>query len=163
MDHCFATHTLGFWQDSQFTKNILLYYEWETLSSDLFDCAYTPLSCWSSTGWMFWCSTLEPEFENDAHIFKDTLKEAMQALNLMMAPKVHLFVHHVQKCVRHTGIPLGPASELESRHKLFDIFYHRFDVNCAKSPNFRKRHNSCHWKIAHWRYMYCLFNFDCFG
>ncbi len=73
---------------------------------------------------------LHPEFENDIHIFWEKLTEAMQTR------KAHVLFHHVPKYVRRTGDQLGLTSEqvLESQHTLFGIFYHRFEVNCTKSP-----------------------------
>ncbi len=78
---------------------------------------------------------------------------AMRTYNLWMTPKVHVLVHHVQVYVRRTGVPLGPTSEqaMEIQHNFFDIFCHRFKVNCTKSPVFRERlrntvihYNSCY-------------------
>ncbi len=78
---------------------------------------------------------------------------AMRTQNPRMTPKVHLLVHHVPEYVHRTAAPLGPTSEqaLESQHRFFDIFYHRFKVNCTNSPVFRKRllnavlhYNACH-------------------
>ncbi len=67
--------------------------------------------------------------------------EAMRTHNPRMTPKVHVLVHHVPEYVRRTGIQLGPTSEQapESQHTFFDIFYHRFKVNCKNSPVFRER------------------------
>ncbi len=70
-----------------------------------------------------------------------------------MTSKVHVLVNHVHKFVRGNGVALLPPSDqtMERQHKLFDIFYHRFEVNCTKSPVFRERllyaaqhNNSCH-------------------
>ncbi len=78
---------------------------------------------------------------------------AMITHNLRMTPKVHVLVHHVPQYVRLTTAPLGPTSEqaLESQHRYFDIFYHRFKVNYTNSPVFRERllnavlhYNACH-------------------
>ncbi len=83
--------------------------------------------------------------------------EAMQTHNLKMTLKVHVLVHHVPKYVCHTGVPLGsnPEEVVERRHTLFDIFYHRFEVNCSKSLVFREcllnavlRHYSCPLQMA---------------
>ncbi len=61
--------------------------------------------------------------------------------NLKMTPKVHVLVLHVSKYVRCTGVPPEPTSKqvLENQHTLVNIFYHRYEVNCAKSPVFWKR------------------------
>ncbi len=83
--------------------------------------------------------------------------EAMQTHNLMMIAKVNVLVHHVPKYARLTAVRLGPTSEqvLESQHALFNIFYHRFEVNCTKSSVFRElllnavlHHNSRYLSIA---------------
>ncbi len=65
----------------------------------------------------------------------------MQTHNPRMTPKVHVLVHHVPEYVHRTGIQLGPTSEqaLESQHRIFDIFHHRFKVNFTNSPVFRER------------------------
>ncbi len=80
---------------------------------------------------------------------------AMRTQNPRMTAKVHMLIHHVLEYVRRTAAPLGPTYEqaLESQHRFFDIFYHRFKVNCTNSPVFRKRllnvvlhYNACHFK-----------------
>ncbi len=62
--------------------------------------------------------------------------EAMRTHNLEMAPFVHVLVHHIPQCVCRIRVPLGPTSEqlLESQHTLFDIFFHRFKLNCTEFP-----------------------------
>ncbi len=79
--------------------------------------------------------------------------EAMRTQNPRMTPKVHMLIYNVPEYVRRTAAPLGPTSEqaLESQHHFFDIFYHRFKVNCMNSPVFRERLlnavllcNACH-------------------
>ncbi len=78
---------------------------------------------------------------------------AMQTQNPRMTPKVHRLIHNVPEYVRRTAAPLGHTSKqaLESQHQYFDIFYHRFKVNCTNSPVFRERllnavlhYNACH-------------------
>ncbi len=78
---------------------------------------------------------------------------AMRTHNPRMTSKVHVLVHHVPEYVRRTGVQLGPTSEqaLASMRRLFDIFYHKFKVNCTNSPVSRDRllksvlpDNSCH-------------------
>ncbi len=77
----------------------------------------------------------------------------MQSHNLKMTSEVHVLIQHALMYVRPSRHPLGPTSEqaLESQHTLFDIFYHRFEVNRTKSSAFRERllkavlhHNSWH-------------------
>ncbi len=96
---------------------------------------------------------LDPEFENDACTLEETFIGEMRTHNLWMTPKVYVRIHHVPEYVRRTGVPLGPTSEqaLEFQHSFFDIFCHRFTVNCTESPVFRERllntllhYNSCH-------------------
>ncbi len=78
--------------------------------------------------------------------------EAMRTHNPTMTPKVHMLTHNVSEYVRRTGIQFGFTSELapKSQHTCFDIFYHRFKVNCTNSPIFREHllnavvhYNSC--------------------
>ncbi len=78
---------------------------------------------------------------------------ALRTQNPRMTPKVHMFIHNVPEYVRRTAAPLGHTSEqaLESQHQFFDIFDHRFKVNCTNSPVFRERllnaalhYNACH-------------------
>ncbi len=78
---------------------------------------------------------------------------AMRTQNPRMKPKVHMLIQNVPEYVRRTAAPLGHTSEpaLESRHRYFDIFFHRFKVNCTNSPVFRERSlnavlhcNACH-------------------
>ncbi len=78
---------------------------------------------------------------------------AMRTHYPRMTPKVHVLVHHVPEYVRRTRIQLGSTSEQapKSQHPFFDIFYHRFKVNCTSSPVFREdllnavlHYNSCH-------------------
>ncbi len=78
---------------------------------------------------------------------------AMRTHYPRMTPKVHVVIHHVPEYVRRTGVQLGPTSEqaLASQHRFFDFFYHKFKVNCTKSPVSRERllksvlhYNSCH-------------------
>ncbi len=66
---------------------------------------------------------------------------AMRTQNPMMTLKVHMLIHNVPEYVRRTTAPLGPTPEqvLESQHRLFDIFYPSFKVNCTNSPVFRER------------------------
>ncbi len=54
---------------------------------------------------------LDPEFENDARTFEETLMGAMRTHNPRITPKVHVLVHHVPEYVRPTGVQLGPTSE----------------------------------------------------
>ncbi len=57
--------------------------------------------------------------------------EANQTNHLRMTLTMHVLVHPVPKHVRHTAVPLGLTSEqaLDSQNTLFDILYHRFEVN----------------------------------
>ncbi len=96
---------------------------------------------------------LDPDFENGVSTFEETLMGAMRTYNLWMTTNVHVLVHHVPEYVHRTGFPFGPTSEqaLEIQHNFFDIFCHRFKMNCTKSPVFRGRllntvlhYNSCH-------------------
>ncbi len=79
---------------------------------------------------------LDPGFENDKRTCKEMFMGAMRTYNPRMTPKVHVFVHHVPEYVRRTELYLGPTSAqvLASQHRFFDIFYHKFKVNCTKSP-----------------------------
>ncbi len=76
--------------------------------------------------------------------------EAMRTQNLRMPPKMYVLVHHVPKYVGRTGIPLEPTSDLalESPHTLFDIFSHRFEVNCTKPPSFENVYLTLHYVIT---------------
>ncbi len=96
---------------------------------------------------------LDPGFENDIITFEETFMGAMLAHNPRMTQKVHALVHHVPECVSRTRVELGPTSEqaLESQHRFFDIFNHKFKVNCTTSLVSRERllrsvlhYNSCH-------------------
>ncbi len=78
---------------------------------------------------------------------------AMRTQNPRITLKVHMLIHNVPEYVSRTTSPLGPASEqaLESQHRFFDIFYHRFKLNCTNYPVFRERllsavlhYNACH-------------------
>ncbi len=98
---------------------------------------------------------LDQEFENGTNTFEETFMRAMRTHNLWMTPKVHVLVYHVPEYVRRSGVPLGFTSEqaLEIQHRFFDIFCHRFKVNCTKSLIFRERllntvfhYNSCNEK-----------------
>ncbi len=100
---------------------------------------------------------LDPEFENDTNAFEETFMGAMRTHNLWMTSKEHVLVHHVPEYVRRTGVPLEPTSEqaLKFQHRFFDIFCHRFKVNCTDCPVFRGHflntvlhYNSCHLLIA---------------
>ncbi len=84
---------------------------------------------------------LDPETEIDVSTFKETFMEAVRTHNPRMTPKVHLLVHHVPEYVHRTVIQFGPTSEQapKSQHTFFDIFYHRFKVNCTNHPVFRER------------------------
>ncbi len=66
---------------------------------------------------------------------------AIWAQSPRMTQKVHMLIYNVPEYVRRTAAPLGPTSEqaLESQHRFFAIFYHRFKVNCTNSPVFRER------------------------
>ncbi len=66
---------------------------------------------------------------------------AMRTQNPRITPKVHVLVHHVPEYARRTGIQLGSTSEHapKSQHRFFDIFYHKFKVNCTNSPVSRER------------------------
>ncbi len=96
---------------------------------------------------------VDPEFENDVSTFEETFMGAMRTHNLWMSPKEHVLVHHVPEYVSRTGIPLGPTSEqaLEIQHRFFDIFCHRFQVNCTESPVFRERllNTVLHYNVCH--------------
>ncbi len=96
---------------------------------------------------------VDPETKNDISPFEETFMEAMLTQNPRMTLKVHMLIHNVPEYVRRTAAPLGPTSEqaLESQHQFFEIFYHRFKVNCTNSPVFRERllndvlhYNACH-------------------
>ncbi len=84
---------------------------------------------------------LHPESENDISTFAKTFMGAMRIHNLWMAPKVHVLVHHVPEYVRRAGVSLGPTPEqaLDIQHRWFNIFCHRFKVNCTESPVSRER------------------------
>ncbi len=95
---------------------------------------------------------LDTETENDISAFVETFMEAMRTHTNRMTPKVHVHVHHVPEYVCPAGIQLGSTSEQapKNQHTFFDIFYHRFKVNCTNSPVFRERllnavlhYNSC--------------------
>ncbi len=81
---------------------------------------------------------VNPETKDNVSTFEETFMGAMRTPNPRMTPKVHILIHHLQEYVRRTAAPLGPTSEqaLESQHRVFDIFYHRFKVNCTNSPVF---------------------------
>ncbi len=85
--------------------------------------------------------TSVPLFENDASTFEETFMGAMRTHNPRTIPQVHTLVHHIPEYVRRTEVQLGPTSEQAqgSQHRFFDIFYHRFKVNCTKSPVPRER------------------------
>ncbi len=77
----------------------------------------------------------------------------MRTHNPKITPKVHMLMHHVPEYVRRTGIQVGSTSKQapKSQHTFFDIFYHRFKVNCTNSPVLQKHllntvlhYNSCH-------------------
>ncbi len=77
----------------------------------------------------------------------------MRTHNPRVTPKVHVLVHHVPEYVRRTGIQLGFTSEHapKSQHTFFDMFCHKFKVNCTNSPASRERllksvlhYNSCY-------------------
>ncbi len=96
---------------------------------------------------------VDPGFENDISTFEEKFMGAMRTHYTGMTPKVHVLVHHVPEYVRRTGDQLGPGSEqaLASQHRFFDIFYHKFKVNCTISPVSRERllkpvlhYKSCH-------------------
>ncbi len=140
-DHNLATHMSNFWIDNQWIQNISLSYESEQFFSDLFDCPDILLSWWfhrriihrvnispfllnifsSCLVWRF-DNVLDPEFEDDIHIFKEMFVEAIQAHNLRMTPTVHVLAHQVLNHVFRAGVPLGPTSEQA----------HRFEVICTK-------------------------------
>ncbi len=68
---------------------------------------------------------IDPEFENDTHIFNENFMATMRTHNLRMTPIVHDLVLHVPKYVCRTGVP----GLLLSRHwrvsiSFFDTFYH---------------------------------------
>ncbi len=71
-------------------------------------------------------------------------------MEVMQTRKAHVLFHHVPKYVRRTGVQLGLTSEqvLESQHTLFEIYNHRFEVNCPRSRerllNAVLHYNSCH-------------------
>ncbi len=96
---------------------------------------------------------VDSETENDISTFEETFIGAMRTHNPRMTPKVHMPVHHVPQYVSRTGIQHGPTSEQapKSQHTFFDIFHHRFKVNCTNSPVFREHllnavlhYNACH-------------------
>ncbi len=84
---------------------------------------------------------LDPGFENDTSTFEEKFTGAMRTHNPRITPKVHVLVHHVPEYVSRTGVSLGPTSEqaLASQIGFFDIFYHKFKVNCTNSPVSRER------------------------
>ncbi len=96
---------------------------------------------------------VDPETKDNVSTYEETFMGAMRTQNPRMTPKVHMLIHNVPEYVRRTAAPLGHTSEqaLESQHRYFDIFYHRFKVNCTNSPVFRERllnavlhYNACH-------------------
>ncbi len=84
---------------------------------------------------------VDPETKDNVSKIEETFMGAMRTQNPRMTPKVHMLIHNVPEYVRRTAAPLVPTSEqvLESQHRFFDIFYHRFKVNCTNSPVFRER------------------------
>ncbi len=111
-----------------------------------------PRSALPCCGWRIG-QILYPKFENDTNAFEETFMGALQTHSPWMTPKEHVLVHHVPEYVRCAAVPLGPTSKqaLEIQHRFFDIFYHRFKVNCTNSPVFKKRlvnsvlhYNSCY-------------------
>ncbi len=97
--------------------------------------------------------TVDLETKDNVSTFEERFMGAMRTQNPRMTPKVHMLIHNVPEYVRRTAAPLGPTSEqaLESQHRFFGIFYHRFKVNCTNSPVFRERllnavlhYNTCH-------------------
>ncbi len=60
----------------------------------------------------------------------------MEKFNLRITQNVHVLVHHVPEYVRLTRVQLGPTFEQApaSQHRIFDIFYHRFKVDCTTTP-----------------------------
>ncbi len=83
---------------------------------------------------------LDPEFENDKNLLEEMFTGTIQIRYLRITPKVHVLVHHVSEYVRRTGVQLGPTSEQtpKSQHTFFNIFYHRFKVNCTNYLVFRE-------------------------
>ncbi len=71
-------------------------------------------------------------------------------MEAMQTRKAHVLFHHVPKYVRRTGVQLGRTSEqvLESPHTLFEIIYHRFEVNCTKSPVFENIYSMLYYIIT---------------
>ncbi len=84
---------------------------------------------------------LDPEFENDVSTFEETLMGAMRRHNLWMTPKVHVpSIMYQNICAVPEFLPDLPLSRRwRFSIDFFDIFYHRFKVNCRKSPFFRER------------------------
>ncbi len=84
---------------------------------------------------------VDPETKDNVSTFEETFMGAMRTQNPRMKLKVHMLIHNVPEYVRRTAASLGPTSEqaLESQHRFFDIFYHRFKVNCTNYPAFRER------------------------
>ncbi len=84
---------------------------------------------------------VDQETKDNVSTFEETFMGAMGTQTPRMTPKVHMLIHNVPEYVRRTADPFGPTSEqaLESQHKLYNIFYHRFKVNFTNSPVFRER------------------------
>ncbi len=63
---------------------------------------------------------LDPDFENDANLFKETFMEAMRIHKPRVTPELHVPIRHVPVYVRRTGVPPRPTSNrvFESQHKL---------------------------------------------
>ncbi len=96
---------------------------------------------------------VDPETKDNVSTFEETFMGAVRKQKTRMTPKVHMLIHNVPEYVRRTAAPFGHTSEqaLESQHRYFDNFYHRFKVICTNSPVFRERllnavlhYNACH-------------------
>ncbi len=83
----------------------------------------------------------DPETKAHVSTFEETFMGAMRTQSPRMILKVRMLIHNVPAYVRRTAAPLGLTSEqaLESQHRFFNIFFHRFKVNCTNSPVFRER------------------------
>ncbi len=87
---------------------------------------------------------LDPELENDLHIFKQKVMEAIQIHNIRMILKVHVRTHHVPKYVRRTGVPAGLLLSSRWRVRIgFIIFSTTDSKRIVRTTRFLRTFTEC--------------------
>ncbi len=113
---------------------------------------------------------LDLEFENGIRTFEETLMGAMRTHNPTMTPMCMCWSVMYQNMFAVTQFNAGLLLSRRWRvsKDFFDIFYHRFKVNCTKSPSLSRTLTECCMTLflvpfVNSRLTFCLPYLTCFG